>query len=204
MKVLEDAYKARKEMAEKEQMSTLELDTAYEKAKTNILQQEEDKRNQIRSQYGLLSMRDEYDLEMAQLKKQHDEGLISEEEYQKAKNQIKVKYLKNSFDYYANMFSGAINALQEAEIANIDAKYDAEIQRAGDNTEEVARLEKEKEAKKLEVQKKYAGVQFAIKVSEIIANTAVAIMQPLPNGTCGGSDCGGYVDCDWCGSDRNS
>ena len=79
MKVLEDAYKARKEMAEKEQMSTLELDTAYEKAKTNILQQEEDKRNQIRSQYGLLSMRDEYDLEMAQLKKQHDEGLISEE-----------------------------------------------------------------------------------------------------------------------------
>ena len=177
MKVLEDAYKARKEMAEKEQMSTLELDTAYEKAKTNILQQEEDKRNQIRSQYGLLSMRDEYDLEMAQLKKQHDEGLISEEEYQKAKNQIKVKYLKNSFDYYANMFSGAINALQEAEIANIDAKYDAEIQRAGDNTEEVARLEKEKEAKKLEVQKKYAGVQFAIKVSEIIANTAVAIMQ---------------------------
>lgn len=63
MKVLEDAYKARKEMAEKEQMSTLELDTAYEKAKTNILQQEEDKRNQIRSQYGLLSMRDEYDLE---------------------------------------------------------------------------------------------------------------------------------------------
>ena len=75
------------------------------------------------------------------------------------------------------MFSGAINALQEAEIANIDAKYDAEIQRAGDNTEEVARLEKEKEAKKLEVQKKYAGVQFAIKVSEIIANTAVAIMQ---------------------------
>ena len=51
------------------------------------------------------------------------------------------------------MFSGAINALQEAEIANIDAKYDAEIQRAGDNTEEVARLEKEKEAKKLEVQK---------------------------------------------------
>ena len=36
---------------------------------------------------------------------------------------------------------------------------------------------KEKENKKLAVQKKYANVQFAIKVSEIIANTAVAIMQ---------------------------
>ena len=75
------------------------------------------------------------------------------------------------------MFSGAVSALQEAELANIDAKYDAEIQRAGDNSEEVARLEKEKENKKLAVQKKYANVQFAIKVSEIIANTAVGIMQ---------------------------
>ena len=62
-------------------------------------------------------------------------------------------------------------------MANIDAKYDAEIQRAGENSEEVARLEKEKENKKLAVQKKYANVNFAIKVSEIIANTAVSIMQ---------------------------
>lgn len=38
-------------------------------------------------------------------------------------------------------------------------------------------MEKEKENKKLAVQKKYANVNFAIKVSEIIANTAVSIMQ---------------------------
>lgn len=37
--------------------------------------------------------------------------------------------------------------MQEAEIANIDAKYDLEIQRAGDNADEVTRLEKEKETK---------------------------------------------------------
>ena len=89
----------------------------------------------------------------------------------------RIAHLKAYYDYYSQLFSGAISALQEAELANIDAKYDAEIQRAGENSEEVARLEKEKENKKLAVQKKYANVNFAIKVSEIIANTAVSIMQ---------------------------
>ncbi|EKN15043.1 phage tail tape measure protein, TP901 family, core region [Parabacteroides goldsteinii CL02T12C30] len=177
LKVLEDVYNAKKEMAIKDGLDTTELDAAYEKAKTNILQQEEDKRYQIRQQYGLVSLQDEYEKEMQWLQQQRDQELLSLEEFEKAKAQVKIKYLKSSFDYYSDMFSGAVSALQEAELANIDAKYDAEIQRAGDNSEEVARLEKEKENKKLAVQKKYANVQFAIKVSEIIANTAVAIMQ---------------------------
>ncbi len=177
LKVLEDVYNAKKEMAIKDGLDTTELDAAYEKAKTNILQQEEDKRYQIRQQYGLVSLQEEYEKEMQWLQQQRDQELLSLEEFEKAKVQVKIKYLKSSFDYYSDMFSGAVSALQEAELANIDAKYDAEIQRAGDNSEEVARLEKEKENKKLAVQKKYANVQFAIKVSEIIANTAVAIMQ---------------------------
>ena len=85
MKVLEDAYKARKEMAEKEQMSTLELDTAYEKPRQIYYSKRRINVIRFVLSNGLLSMRDEYDLEMAQLKKQHDEGLISEEEYQKLK-----------------------------------------------------------------------------------------------------------------------
>ena len=177
LKALKDVYNAKKEMAIKDGLDTTELDAAYEKAKTNILQQEEDKRYQIRQQYGLVSLQEEYETEMQWLQQQRDQELLDLEEFEKAKAQVKIKYLKNSFDYYSGMFSGAISALQEAELANIDAKYDAEIQRAGDNSEEVSRLEKEKENKKLAVQKKYAGVQFAIKVSEIIANTAVAIMQ---------------------------
>ena len=177
LKVLEDVYNAKKEMAIKDGLDTTELDAAYEKAKTNILQQEEDKRYQIRQQYGLVSLQEEYEKEMQWLQQQRDQELLSLEDFEKAKAQVKIKYLKSSFDYYSDMFSGAVSALQEAELANIDAKYDAEIQRAGDNSEEVARLEKEKENKKLAVQKKYANVQFAIKVSEIIANTAVAIMQ---------------------------
>ena len=111
------------------------------------------------------------------LKDQREAGLLDEEEYQQAILDKRIAHLKAYYDYYSQLFSGAISALQEAELANIDAKYDAEIQRAGENSEEVARLEKEKENKKLAVQKKYANVNFAIKVSEIIANTAVSIMQ---------------------------
>lgn len=182
--VLKAVYLAKKEMISSSEMdeaakekALLDLKAAYEQAKTNITREEESKRFQLREQYGLTSMKEQYDKELELLRRQHEQGLIEDEEFEKAKAQIKIKYLKSSFDYYSGMFSGAITALQDAELSNIDAKYDAEIQRAGDNSEEVARLEKEKENKKLAVQKKYAGVQFAIKVSEIIANTAVAIMQ---------------------------
>ena len=179
LQVLEATYQARKEMAEKAGMDITELHAAYELAKTNITFQEEQRRAQILQQYGLLSMQEQYELEQEQLKQQRDQGLLEEEEYQKAKSQIQVDYLKKAFDYYKNLFSGAISALQDAEMANIDTKYDAEIERAQGNAEEVERLENEKEAKKLDVQKKYADINFAIKASEIIANTSVSIMKAL-------------------------
>jgi len=177
LKVLEASYNARKEMAQKANMDTLELDQAFERARTNILQEAEDRRNQIRQQNGLLSMQEQHEIELDLLKDQREAGLLDEEEYQQAILDKRIAHLKAYYDYYSQLFSGAISALQEAELTNIDAKYDAEIQRAGENSEEVARLEKEKENKKLAVQKKYANVNFAIKVSEIIANTAVSIMQ---------------------------
>lgn len=59
----------------------------------------------------------------------------------------------------------------------IDAKYDAEIEAAKGDADEVERLENEKAQKKLDIQKKYADVNFAIKASQIIADTAVSIMK---------------------------
>jgi len=178
-KTLDAAYQARIEMAEKEGMDTTELTRAYEQAKTNIILEEQQKRNQVLQQYGLLSMQEQYEMELEQLKQQRDQGLLDEEEYQSALTDIKWKNLLKAFNYYKNLFAGAITALQDAELSNIDAKYDAELERAKGNAEEVERLENEKEAKKLEVQKKYANVNFAIKASEIIANTAVAIIKTL-------------------------
>lgn len=124
-----------------------------------------------------LSWGQEYDRELAQLENYHRQGLIKEKAYQRKKLQLGVDNAKQYFDYYANLSGSMFSAIQDAEIAKSDAKFDVLIQQAKNNGEDTAALEEEKENKKLEIQKKYADVDFAIKISTIIGNTAVAIMQ---------------------------
>ncbi len=124
-----------------------------------------------------LSWADEYERELAQLENYHRQGLISTKDYEKKKLELGVTNAKKYFDYYANLSGSMFSAIQDAEIAQSGAKYDVLIQQAKNNGEDTAALEEEKENKKLEIQKKYADVDFAIKISTIIGNTAVAIMQ---------------------------
>lgn len=120
---------------------------------------------------------EEYDNELAQLEAMHAKGIVSEEKFQKAKLKLQMDNAKKYYDYFSGLASSTVNAMQEAEISAVEAKYDVLIQQAKNNGEETAALEQQKENEKLKIQKKYADVNFAIKVSEIIANTAVAIMQ---------------------------
>lgn len=130
----------------------------------------------------------EYDHELAQLEHYHRQGLIKEKDYQAKKLQLGADNAKKYFDYYANLSGSMFTAIQDAEIATSDAKYDVLIQQAKNNGEETAALEQEKENKKLEIQKKYADVDFAMKVSQIIADTAVAIMKAFADlGPIGGA-----------------
>lgn len=124
-----------------------------------------------------LSWADEYDRELAQLENYHTQGLIKEKEYQKRKVDLGIIYAKKYFDLYSQLSGSMFSAIQDAEIAKSDAKYDVLIQQAKNNGEDTAALEEEKENKKLEIQKKYADVNFAIKVSQIIADTAVAVIK---------------------------
>lgn len=179
MKVLDASYQARKRLAEKENLETKELDAAYEKAKVQLVQDSENRINQIRNQYGLLNQKQQYDMQLQQLQEYLDNKTLSEEEHEKAVQNLKRDSYKKQFDYYLDLFSGAVQALQQAEMDNVDAKYDAEIEAAQGNAEEVERLEKEKAQKKLDIEKKYADVNFAIKASQIIADTAVAIMKAI-------------------------
>ena len=119
----------------------------------------------------------EYERELAQLENYHKQGLIKEKDFQKKKLQLGVTNAKKYFDYYSGLSGSMFQAIQDAEIAQSDAKFDVLIQQARNNGEDTAELEQEKENKKLEIQKKYADVNFAIKISQIIADTAVAIMQ---------------------------
>ncbi len=177
LKFLESVYNARKSEAQNQGLDTTELDTAYEQAKTNIMLKGEQERANIRQQYGISSMQEEYRLQMDMLEQQHAQGLLNEKEYQQAKVQLQMQQAKGYFDTYSGLASSAVGAMQQAELDQIDAKYDVAIEAAQGNSEEVERLENEKAQKKLDVQKKYADVNFAIQISQIIANTAVAIMQ---------------------------
>lgn len=124
-----------------------------------------------------LSWADEYARQLAQLENYHAQGLIKEKAYQRKKFELGVTNAKKYFDYYSDLSGTMFTAIQDAEIAKSDAKYDVLIQQAKNNGEETAALEEEKENKKLEIQKKYADVDFAIKISQIIADTAVSIMK---------------------------
>lgn len=124
-----------------------------------------------------LSWSEEFEKELEQLKYYRDQELITEKQYQEAKLKMQVDNVKKYYDYYSGLASDMFSAIQDAEISASEAKYDALIRQAQNNGEETADLEREKENKKLEIQKKYADVNFAIKISQIIADTAVAMMQ---------------------------
>ena len=135
-----------------------------------------------------LSWADEYSRELSQLENYHRQDLISTKNYEKKKLQLGVDNAKKYFDYYAGLSGSMFSAIQDAEIAASDAKFEALIRQAENNGEDTAVLEEEKENRKLEIQKKYADVNFAIKVSQIVADTAVSIMKAFADlGPIGGA-----------------
>lgn len=172
----EDQLAARRKKIEND---TLLNEQERQQALTLLDQQAEEHRLQIRQQYGLATQQELYnaELEMLQLHLQNKE--ISQEEYEEAVKNLKIQKAKEAFDYYAGLADGAVKALQDAEMANVDAKYDAEIEAARNAGKDTTDIEKKKADEKLKIQKKYADVNFAIKASQIIADTAVSIMKAL-------------------------
>lgn len=136
--------------------------------------------------------KEQYDRELQQLEEMHAQGLVDEEEYQKKRKKIQDKGFDNEtggpkgtkewLEFTGKMLGKAgeiFSTLQQTEITASDAKYDALIAQAKENGEDTAALEQEKENAKLDIQKKYADTQMVIKIAEIGANTAVAIMTAL-------------------------
>ena len=180
LKSLEGYYKASLQYAQEHNEELLSIDLAYQQAKERLekdyTERLEQEKFQIRQQYGLVSQAELWEQQKEQLQQQYEEGLLNEDEYQQALKQLKMDHWKEAFDYYHQLFSDAVNALMDAEMANVDAKYDAEIDAARKAGKDTTELENKKANEKLKIEKKYADVRFAIKASEIIANTAMSIM----------------------------
>ena len=174
-----DQLAARRKKIDEDFAKGLLTQEQYNQAIANLEKQAEEQRLQIRQQYGLASQQELYNAELEQLKEHLRQGLITHEEYEEAVSALKRDKWKADFDNYRELFGGAVQELMKAEEANVDAKYDAEIEAARSAGKDTTELEKKKANDKLKIQKKYADINFAIKASQIVADTSVAIMKAL-------------------------
>lgn len=187
LEVLKGYYQAALNMAKQNGEDTTQLEKAYKDVQAQIkkeyttkqnelLDEQDEKKKQARQALGF-DQQSEYDRQLLQLKQALDNQYITQQEYEEKVQQLKRDSFMKQAQYYTNLFSNAVTSLQNAEMANVDAKYDAEIKAAEGNTALQEKLEKKKANEKLKIQKKYADVNFAMQVAQIISNTAVSIMK---------------------------
>ena len=148
----------------------------YADKELELAQATEEKKQQAREQLGL-DQKTELELQTERLKEALDQQYITQEEYEKQVQKLKKQSYEKQAQMYQQLFSSAVMALQDAEMANVDAKYDAQIEAARQAGEDTTELENKKAQEKLNIEKKYADVNFAIKASQIISDTAVSIMK---------------------------
>ena len=187
LEVLKGYYQAALNMAKQNGEDTAQLEKAYKDVQNQIeaeytakhneqLARQADKEKQARQALGF-DQQSEYDRQLELLQQALDNQYITQQEYEQRVQQLKKESFMKQAEYYTNLFSNAVTSLQNAEMANVDAKYDAEIKAAEGNTALQEKLEKKKANEKLKIQKKYADVNFAMQVAQIISNTAVSIMK---------------------------
>lgn len=187
LEVLKGYYQAALNMAKQNGEDTTQLEKAYKDVQAQIekeyitkqkelLDEQDEKKKQARQALGF-DQQSEYDRQLQQLKQALDNQYITQQEHEQKVQQLKRESFMKQAQYYTELFSNTVTALQNAEMANVDAKYDAEIKAAEGNTALQEKLEKKKANEKLKIQKKYADVNFAMQVAQIISNTAVSIMK---------------------------
>lgn len=178
------------------------------------------------AEYGQQSGGEREEKEISTLKSLREAGLITEQQYAQAVNDVKQKYREididnarrtNSehadmvvelFNAYENLFQGIssgagfsfddlseaatatfavlssmaqsytsyMNAERDAEIAKVEARYDKEIEAAGNNTKKKEQLEKQKEEETAKIKKKYNDRAMKIELAQAIAQTAQAAL----------------------------
>jgi TP901 family phage tail tape measure protein len=166
IKCYEDVQKQLNEQAEKEKREKLAREKQLETEAAAII-------TELRGQ----NIRETMNFELEQLEELHKANLISEKAYEQKKLQIKLaaaqKYVQKAAQL-TQIGADLVDAIQNAEYSRLEAEKEKELALAGDNAEKRQQIEEEYEAKKLEVQKKYADLDMAIKIAKTIAAGALA------------------------------
>ena len=190
LKVLDGYYQAALDRARLAGESEVALTEAYEQAKSAIrnkyarqeAEQEQAKNEKlkvIKTEWYENTTLDDLANQEEKLRQLHEAEEISDAEFQERLKELRKNGWMAWFNEFQGLVSNAVSALQDAELANVDAKYDAEIEAARKAGKDTTELEQKKADEQLKIQKKYADINFAVKCSEIIANTAVSIMKAL-------------------------
>lgn len=184
---LESFYKSQLELARKNGLDVTLLTSVYEESKRKIQEKGAKDRATVIQKYELDAAEDIRDLKLKALEEEHKKGVLSEEEYEIAKNKINNEYIQKKIEGSEQYFnavssimssaSSAIQGFQDAEINKVTYKYDKEIKAAKKAGKDTTKLEEEKEEALNQVKKKYADKQFAVSVLQITASTAVAAME---------------------------
>lgn len=134
-----------------------------------------------------------YTTELDDLNQMHQLKLISEEEFLARKKELNAQYYSDIMTLemegvmnamavgqeFINEMAMMTSSIKEAELASLDAQMEKELAMAGDNAEEREAIEAKYEAKKLDIQKKYADVDMGIQIAQTLAAGAMAVMQAL-------------------------
>jgi len=174
--LLQSYYQASLDYAKEHGQDEAEVTDLYNQAKLKLEQKYQDERLKLQEDTN-------HKLEALQgndISQQFTSIYNSIRDLQDAVDELDFSKVLQSIQSLTNSvlggISAAFNTFKQIEIDNVEAKYDAEIEAAAGNQEKIEQLEHDKAAAKLEIEKKYADKEFAVKASQIIANTALAIM----------------------------
>ena len=156
-------------------------DLREEEVKQYRLEKEEEFQKQmqdVKNKYGLQTDDEKMQIELDDLQSLYDQKLISEENFQLAKQNIIDKYNTTEL-LSAEELEDQKKQLRQSNLQDSMQVIDTlgkffstmkedELREAGDNEE-----------KKKEIMKRYADIEIGVTISKIIASSALAIMQAL-------------------------
>lgn len=186
---LKDADKALNDFLKDQEREMEDLDDEISAMIEDQLQHELDlieQAKEARSElYPIQAIRAEFDEELEALKELKEKELITEKEYQQRRAQLAAKYgtqIADTATKYTSQASALIDAIQEAAAARLEAQMQAELTAAGDNADKRAEIEADYEQKQLDLQKRYADVDMAIKIANTTASGAAAAIRAYEEG----------------------
>lgn len=122
----------------------------------------------------------------------YKKGLITEKEYQDQSAEMvedhwdktfkKARKTAEGIEKVSDVSAAIVSNIVDAQTLAVDSKYAAQLKAARKSGQDTTALEEKIEQEKLEIKKKYADLDFGIKIANIVANTAQAVMKMWAEG----------------------